>query len=99
MEEARQHSAVTTELVAFAIVYFGGLLAFAVSLLLQFAVGGRSLHIGLLVFIASRIVVSFWRAARPEIVRREKPSPLIWTLTGFVWLAFGIAISLPFWEY
>jgi hypothetical protein len=99
VEEARQHSAVSHEQVAFGAIYFGGLLLIPVGMALQFAVGGRSLQIALLGFIATRVVVCFWRALRPRIVTWSNLSRLLWVFSGFVWVAFGIAISLPIWDY
>jgi hypothetical protein len=97
VEKARQHSAVGSEHFALGAVYIAGLLAIPTGLALQFAIGGRSLHISLLIFVASRVVISFWRAVRPGVFTKQKSSPKLWTLAGVLWMAFGIAISMPFW--
>ena len=96
MEEARQHSAVTTEQIALSVVYFAGLLALPTGIILQFAIGGRSLQAGLMAFLLARSATLFWRALRPlgPLVRQR--SRIMAATTGTILLAFAFAVGLSF---
>ena len=97
MEEARQHPALTAEQIAFAVIYFGALLAFAIGLAFQFIIHGKSLQIGLLTFLTARAATSFWQAGRPDRVLVRKSSRKVAIANGFILGVFAFAVSLPFW--
>jgi len=80
-------------------IYIGGLAAVLVGIALQFTIGGKSIQVALVAFLASRAVLSFWQALRPQAVPLATPSRLLACVWGVVWLAFAIGVSLPFWAY
>ena len=95
MEEARQHPALVRAQIPLAVIYFGGLLAIVLGIVGQFTLGGRSLHVGLLAFVWSKVVISAWSLVHPASVPGKQARPIINALVLVGWLAFGVVLSMP----
>jgi hypothetical protein len=83
MEEARQHSALTTEQRVLVAVHAGGMLAILVGIVGLF-IDPRIFWIGAMSWAASKIVGAAWPLLRPEVTVGEAASKwhLMVNLTG-----------------
>ena len=98
MEEARQHSPLKAEHAALFAAYAIGLLAVFIGLALQFTIGDQSLHVGLVVFLFSKVLIGVWQVLRPHALDWPQPSTRLTPIYTALWFAAAIVISLPLWE-
>ena len=95
MEEARQHSALTSEQWLFAAVYHLGSLALVVSICLQIFLRMGALYPAILAVGLSRIALGAWQLAQPDCSTTERtPSGIVTTIT--VW---AITMLLLVWAH
>jgi len=96
VEETRQHPSLSGEQISLAAVYFGGLLAIVQGIVAQFTLGDRSLHVGLLGFLLSKIVISIWSIVRPASFPGKQSRPAVKALVAVAWTAFAVVLASPF---
>ena len=99
MEEARQHTALTWETIPIGALYIGGLLAVLLGIIAQFTIGGRSLQLGLLVFVWSNVLLSIWSIVRPATFPRKQSRASVKVLVLLGWVVFGVLLGMPFLNY
>ena len=92
MEEARQHSALTTEKRLFLATVGLGLLSPLVGFALQLGFGGHFLLAGLIGLGMSCVAINLWQWLRPELNRRRKHKAYA-IFSTVVWVVL-ITISL-----
>ena len=95
MEKARQHPTLTSDQMVLAPLYFGGLVAFVFGIVAQFTLGGRSLHIGLLAFVSSKVAISIWSIVRPASVTGKRARPAVKMLIALAWITVGALLTMP----
>jgi hypothetical protein len=93
VEEARQHSAVTTEQQLFTLVYRAGLLVLSASLVVQAAFRLDALFPAIIIVGGTRIFLAAWRLLQPRSF--SEPVSLIGQL--FVIVVWFSAIVLLLW--
>ena len=90
MEKARQHSAVSFERLAWALVYYAGPLALSFGILAAFGFGNWAVLIGLAVQALSRVIIAIWSTLRPEAQWVPRPperriaSAVMWSAIALI---------------
>ena len=95
MEEARQHSALTTEQRLFETIYLSGSLVLVAAICLQIFRRIDALYLAILGVGASRILLAAWQLAEPACSKTER------TRTGLAFLiaAWASTIAVLIWTH